>query len=258
MTDKAISPLRRRLIEDMTIRRLSANTQHQYIRHVKNFADFVGRSLDKATAEDVHRYQLHLGSIGTTIPTVNAGASALRFFFKVTLKRRDLADAVVSVREPRRLPVVLSPEEVARLLASTTNIKHRAALSLTYATGLRRSEVVSLRLTDIDSDRMLIRVEQGKAKKDRYVILSPHLLELLREWWRRSPEGMDASGSALAVSRLPRAAHEPTPTAPARLLGIGTSRHHQACWGSYTAAQLRHPSPGAEDRYSDHPGFIGT
>ena len=184
MTDKAISPLRRRLIEDMTIRRLSANTQHQYIRHVKSFADFVGRSADKATAEDVHRYQLHLGSIGTTISTVNAGASALRFFFKVTLKRRDLADAVVSVRAARHLPVVLSPDEVARLLASTTNIKHRAALSLTYATGLRRSEVVSLRLTDIDSDRMLIRVEQGKGKKDRYVILSPHLLELLREWWR--------------------------------------------------------------------------
>ena len=167
MTDKAISPLRRRLIEDMAIRRLSPKTQLHYIRHVKSFADFVGRSLDKATAEDVHRYQLHLGSIGTTIPTVNAGASALRFFFKVTLKRRDLADAVVSVREPRRRPVVLSPEEVARLLASTTNIKHRAALSLTYATGLRRSQVVSLRLTDIDSDRMLIRVEQGKSLPPR-------------------------------------------------------------------------------------------
>ena len=184
MTDKAISPLRRRLIEDMTIRRLSPGTQHQYIRHVKSFADFVGRSPDKTTAEDVHRYQLHLGSIGTTIPTVNAGASALRFFFKVTLKRRELADAVVSVREPRRLPVVLSPEEIGRLLASATNIKHRAALSLTYATGLRSSEVVSLKLTDIDKDRMVIRVEQGKGKKDRYVILSPNLLELLREWWR--------------------------------------------------------------------------
>jgi len=167
MTDKAISPLRQRLIEDMTIRRLSRNTQHQYIRHVKSFADFMGRSADKATAEDVHRYQLHLGSIGATVPTVNAGASALRFFFKVTLKRSALADAVVSVREPRRLPVVLSPEEVARLLAPTTNIKHKAALSLTYATGLRRSEVVSLRLTDIDSDRMLIRVEQGKSLPSR-------------------------------------------------------------------------------------------
>ena len=120
-------------------------------------------------------------------------ASALRFFFKVTLKRRDLADAVVSVREPRRLPVVLSPEEVARLLTSTMNIKHKAALSLTYATGLRRSEVVSLRLTDIDSDRMLIRVEQGKGKKDRYVILSPILLEILHEWWRLAQIGRASS-----------------------------------------------------------------
>ena len=127
MTEKAISPLRQRLIDDMAIRQLGPKTQHEYIRHVKSFADFVGRSPDKTTAEDVHRYQLHLGSIGTTIPTVNAGASALRFFFKVTLKRRDLADVVVSVREPRRLPVVLSPEEVARLLASTTNIKRRTS-----------------------------------------------------------------------------------------------------------------------------------
>ena len=128
MTDKAISPLRRRLIEDMAIRRLGPKTQLHYIRHVKRFADFLGRSADKATAEDVHRYQLWLASIGTTVPTVNVSATALRFFFKVTLKRRDLADAIVSVREPRRLPVVLSPEEVGRLLASTTNIKRKAAL----------------------------------------------------------------------------------------------------------------------------------
>jgi site-specific recombinase XerD len=167
MTDKAISPLRRRLIEDMAIRRLGPKTQHHYIRHVKRFADFLGQSADKAIAEDVHRYQLWLASIGTTVPTVNVSATALRFFFKVTLKRRDLADAVVSVREPRRLPVVLSPEEVSRLLASTTNIKHKAALSLTYATGLRSSEVVSLKLTDIDRDRMVIRVEQGKSLPPR-------------------------------------------------------------------------------------------
>ena len=180
MTDKAISPLRRRLIEDMAIRRLGPKTQHEYIRHVKRFADFLGRSADKATAEDVHRYQLWLASIGTTVPTVNVSSTALRFFLKVTLKRRDLADEVVSVREPRRLPdevvsvreprrlpVVLSPEEVGRLLASTTNIKHKAVLSLTYATGLRSSEVVSLKLTDIDSDRMVIRVEQGKSLPSR-------------------------------------------------------------------------------------------
>jgi len=181
MTDKAVSPLRRRLIEDMAIRRLSPKTQLHYIRHVKRFADFLGRSADKATAEDVRRYQLSLASIGTTVPTINVSATALRFFFKITLRRRDLADAVVSTREPRRLPVVLSPEEVGQLLASATNIKHKALLSLAYATGLRASEVVSLKLSDIDSNRMVIRVEQGKGRKDRYVILSPHLLERLRE-----------------------------------------------------------------------------
>jgi site-specific recombinase XerD len=184
MTEKAISPLRQRLIEDMTIRRLSPKTQHDYIRHVKGFADFLGRSPDKATAEDVRRYQLRLASTGATVPTVNVSATALRFFFKVTLKRSDLADELVSAREPRRLPVVLSPEEVGRLLTSATNIKHKAVLSLAYATGLRASEVVSLRLTDIDRERMVIRVEQGKGKKDRYVMLSPNLLELLRDWWR--------------------------------------------------------------------------
>src|SRR5215470_4631823 len=162
MTDKAISPLRRRLIEDMTIRRLSPKTHYQYIRHVKKFADFLGRSADKATAEDVHRYQLWLASIGTSVGTANVSATALRFFFKVTLKRHDLAEELISTREPRRLPVVLSPEEVGRLLAVATNIKHRAILSLAYATGLRSSEVVSLKLTDIDRNRMVIRVEQGK------------------------------------------------------------------------------------------------
>ena len=184
MTEKAISPLRQRLVEDMTIRRLGPKTQHDYIRHVKSFADFLGRSPDKATAEDVRRYQLRLASIGATVPTVNVSATALRFFFRVTLKRSDLADEVVSAREPRRLPIVLSPQEVGRLLASATNIKHKALLSLAYATGLRASEVVSLKLTDIDRERMVVRVEQGKGKKDRYVMLSPSLLELLRDWWR--------------------------------------------------------------------------
>jgi integrase/recombinase XerD len=184
MTEKAIGPLRRRLIEDMAIRRLGPKTQHDYIRHVKSFADFLGRSPDKATAEDVHCYQLRLASIGATVPTVNVSVTALRFFFKVTLKRSDLADELVSAREPRRLPVVLSPEEVGRLLTSATNIKHKAVLSLAYATGLRASEVASLKLTDIDSERMVIRVDQGKGKKDRYVMLSLNLLELLREWWR--------------------------------------------------------------------------
>ena len=109
MTDKAISPLRRRLIEDMAIRRLSPKTQYQYIRHVKKFADFLGRSADKATAEDVHRYQLWLASSGTSVGTANVSATALRFFFKITLKRHDLAEELISTREPRRLPVVSEP-----------------------------------------------------------------------------------------------------------------------------------------------------
>src|ERR1700740_2372476 len=184
MTDKAISPLRQRLIEDMTIRRLSPKTQYQYIRHLKKFADFLGGSADKATAEEFHRYQLWLASLGTSVGTANVSATALRFFFKVTLKRHDLAEGCVATREPRRLPVVLSAEEVGRLLAAAINIKHKALLSLAYATGLRSSEVVSLKLTDIDRDRMVVRVEQGKGKKDRYVILSPILLEILSEWWR--------------------------------------------------------------------------
>ena len=129
-------------------------------------------------------HQLWLASSGTSVGTANVSATALRFFFKVTLKRYDLAKELISTREPRRLPVVLSPEEVGRLLAAATNIKHRAILSLAYATGLRASEVVSLKLTDIDRNRMVIRVEQGKGKKDRYVILSPILLEILHEWWR--------------------------------------------------------------------------
>jgi len=246
MTEKAISPLRRRLIEDMAIRRLDPKTQQQYIRHVKKFADFVGRSAEKATPEDVRRYQVWLASIGTTVGTVNAGASALRFFFKVTLKRPDLAEEIVSTREPRRLPVVLSPEEVGRLLASTTNIKHRAILSLAYATGLRSSEVVSLKLTDIDRDRMVIRVEQGKGKKDRYVILSPNLLDILREWWRAArKKGWMAPGqpwlfpgyrgrhmSARQLHRLVRLAA--TRAGITKRVGVHTLRH---CFATHLLEQ---------------------
>src|SRR5262249_59163878 len=153
MTDTAISPLRGRWIEDMTIRRLSPKTQYQYIRHVKKFADFLDRSADKATAEDVHRYQLSLASSGTSVGTANVSATALRFFFKVTLKRHDLAEELISTREPRRLPVVLSPDEVGRLLAAPTNIKHRAVLSMCYSTVIRASESGALMLTYMQRHR---------------------------------------------------------------------------------------------------------
>src|SRR5436190_18658813 len=216
MTDKAISPLRRRLIEDMEIRRLSPKTQYQYIRHVKKFADFLGRSADKATAEDVHRYQLWLASSGTSVGTANVSATALRFFFKVTLKRHDLAEELISTREPRRLPVVLSPEEVGRLLTVATNIKHRAILSLAYATACepRRSYHSSSPISIVTgwssaSSRARACPSEGWGQEGsvRHSLAHP-ARDIARMVARCAQEGLDVCRSALVVSRLPRAASE--------------------------------------------------
>ncbi len=184
MTDTRISPLRQRMIDDMTIRKMASKTQAAYIRVVKNFTIFLGRSPDTASSEDLRRFQLHLASSGVSAPTQNATVTALRFFFAVTLGRRGATDHLPFVRQPRKLPVVLSLDEVARLLDAAPNLKYKAALSVAYGAGLRASEVVSLKLADIDSTRMVIRVEQGKGRKDRYALLSPPLLDLLRAWWR--------------------------------------------------------------------------
>jgi integrase/recombinase XerD len=190
MTDKAISPLRQRMIEDMTIRDLSPRTQQNYVEKIKGFAAFIGRSPDTASAEDVRRYQLHLVRNRGVAATVNQTVSALRFFFRVTVKRPDIIAHTAYVAQPRKLPVVLSPEEVARLLNATRKLKYKAALSAAYGAGLRAGEVVALNVSDIDSQRMLIRVERGKGRKDRYVMLSPRLLALLRAWWKvERPKG---------------------------------------------------------------------
>ena len=212
MTDQTMSPLRRRMIEDMTIRKLAPKTQHDYVQRVKNFAAFLGRSPDTASMEDVRRYQLHLTARGVGIPTLNQTVSTLRFFFKVTLGRPDLVERTAFVREPRKLPVVLSPEEVARLLDAAPALKYKAALSVAYGAGLRVSEVVALKVGDIDSKRMVIRIEQGKGRKDRYVMLSPHLLELLRAWWRAArPQGWLFPGrdrlQPMTTRQLNRACH---------------------------------------------------
>jgi integrase/recombinase XerD len=190
MTDEARSPLRWRMIEDMTIRKLAPKTQQGYIRTVKDFAAFLGRSPDTASFEDVRRFQLHLAASSARTPILNHIVAALRFFFRITLRRYDIVEHTTFIHEPRKLPVVLSPEEVARLLAAAPGLKYRAALSVAYGAGLRAAEVVSLKVGDIDSKRMVIRVEQGKGRKDRYVMLSPHLLDLLRAWWRAArPQG---------------------------------------------------------------------
>jgi integrase/recombinase XerD len=184
MTDKALSPLRRRMIEDMTIRNFAADTQRNYLRAVKNLAIFLGRSPDTATAEDLRLFQLHLTETHVRPPTINGTVSALRFFFTVTLDRSDVAKLLTFVAEPRKIPVILSPEEVARFLEAAPGVKYKAAFSVAYGAGLRVSEVASLKVSDIDSERMLLRVEQGKGRRDRYAMLSPVLLELLRDWWR--------------------------------------------------------------------------
>ena len=184
MSDKPLSPLRVRMVQDMTVRNFVPDTQREYIRAIKKLAAFLGRSPDTATAEDLRAFQLHLTQTGTNPPTINATVTALRFFFKVTLDRPETTRHLVFVFEPRKLPRVLPPEDVLRLLEAAPNPKSKAALSVAYGAGLRAMEVVALKITDIDSQRMLIRVEMGKGRKDRFAMLSPQLLELLRDWYR--------------------------------------------------------------------------
>jgi site-specific recombinase XerD len=231
MTDQTISRLRRRMTDDMTIRGFTPDTQRGYIRAVEDFSAFFGRSPDQADAEDLRRYQLHLRGRGASATGINRAVSALRFFFTVTLARREAAAWMTPVREPRTLPVVLSPEEVARLLNAAPGLKYKAALSVAYGAGLRAAEVVSLKVADIDSERMVIRVEQGKGGKDRYVMLSPHLLQLLRTYWKASrPRGWLFPGqnpvNALTTRQLRRACHSAAEAAGIdKRISLHTLRH---------------------------------
>ncbi|MDH4290522.1 MAG: site-specific integrase [Aquincola sp.] len=180
---KPISPLRRRMIEDMTVRGFGEKTQSDYIRHVKNFTLFLGRSPDTAEGEDLRLFQLHQREQGVQPPTMNGATAALRFFFTTTCNRPDMARHLRIVKQPQKLPVVLTTDEVLLLLESAPGPKYKAALGVAYGAGLRVSEVANLKVSDIDSDRMVLRVEQGKGRKDRNGMLSPRLLELLQEWW---------------------------------------------------------------------------
>jgi len=183
-TPHPISPLRQRMLDDMRMRKLAPKTQTHYLRAVRGFAQYLGRSPDTATVEDLRRYQLHLVDAGTSPISLNAAITGLKFFYEVTLRQPDLMAGMKPIRVPRNPPVVLSREEVARLIEAAGNIKHQTALAVAYGTGLRVSEVVHLKVTDIDSQRMTLRVERGKGGKDRYAMLSPVLLGRLRAWWR--------------------------------------------------------------------------
>ena len=212
MTEQAVSPLRRRMIEDMTMRKFAQKTQHDYVQRVKDFAKFLGRSPDTAKAEDVRGFQLHLTSSGARVPKINATVAALRFFFNVTLDRPDLAKPLSTIHEPRKARVILSPDEVLGFLEAAPGLKYKAAFSVAYGAGLRVSEVATLKVSDIDSKRMLLRVEQGKGRKDRYAMLSPQLLELLRDWYRVArPQGWLFPGqnpvNPMTTRQLTRACH---------------------------------------------------
>ena len=207
MTQEKMSPLRARMIEDMRIRGMGEASQKAHIRALKDFAAFLERSPDTATPDDLRAYQLHMADTNVTPSTFNARITALRFFFSMTCGREEMKRYMQFRTEPRKLPIVLSVEEVSAVLASAPGpgMKYRAALSIGYGAGLRASEVTNLKVRDIDSDRMLIHVERGKGGKDRDVMLSPSLLVLLRAYWREAhPQGWLFPGQSRVEPMSPR------------------------------------------------------
>lgn len=182
-TDTQMSPLRQRMIEDMQLRKLAPKTQSGYIRDIKKLQQFLGHSPHTATAEELRAFQLDMANNGTSRITINATLTAMRFLFTVTLNKYECIKDLKLVSVPRKLPIILSREEVARLIKATEHPKYKAAFSVAYGAGLRISEIAALKITDIDSERMTLHVEQGKGRKDRYAMLSPALLQCLRDWW---------------------------------------------------------------------------
>ena len=183
-TTTKTNPLRQRFLDDMRMRKLSVGTQSQYLRAVRQFAAFLGQSPDTATDEDLRCYQLYMVDHGFSPISINAAITGLKFFFETTVGHAELMNKMQPVHVPYKLPVVLSREEVARLIAAAGNLKYQTALSVAYGAGLRSGEVLALKVSDIDSQRMALRIEQGKGSKDRYAMLSPVLLECLRTWWK--------------------------------------------------------------------------
>ena len=227
MSPVTVSPLRQRMIEDMNARKLCAATQRGHIHSCKRLAAFLRRSPDTATAEDIRRFQLHLSETGVSICNRNRIMTGVRFLFRVTLRRLDLAAEIYHLREPQKIPLVMSLDEMKRLLAVATSLKARVLLSLGYGCGLRAGEVVRLKVKDIDRAQNIIRVEQSKGRKDRHVMLSPEMLALLRQWWKVRPSRYDAgislqerwlfpgirAGKPMTTRQLSRLFHEATDAA---------------------------------------------
>src|ERR1700676_3880509 len=191
MSTVTVGPLRQRMIEDMNARKLCAGTQRGHIHSCKRFAGFLKRSPETATSEDIRRFQLHLTETGASICNRNRIMTGVRFLFRVTLRRLDLAAEIYHIKEPQKIPLVMSPDEAKRLLAMAGNLKVRVLLALGYGAGLRAGEVVRLRVGDIDRAQNIIRIVQAKGRKDRHVMLSPETLHLLRQWWKVRPARYD-------------------------------------------------------------------
>jgi site-specific recombinase XerD len=222
MNTESVTPLRQRMIEDMNARKLCAGTQRGHIRSCKRFAAFFKRSPDMATAEDIRRFQLHLSETGASICNRNRIMTGLRFLFRVTLRRLDLAAEIYHIREPQKIPLVMSQDETRRLLAVATSLKVRVLLSLAYGCGLRAGEIVRLKVKHIDRAQNIIRIEQSKGRKDRNVMLSAEMLDLLRQWWKARRPGYDSttpvaerwlfpgrrSGKPMTTRQLNRLFHE--------------------------------------------------
>ena len=196
MSIDAVTPLRQRMIEDMNARKLCAETRRGHIRSCKRFAAFLKRSPDTATAEDIRRFQLHLSETSVSICNRNRIMTGVKFLLRVTLRRLDLAAEIYHIREPQKIPQVMSPDETRRVLSVATSLKARVALSLCYGCGLRAGEVVRLKVKHIDSAQKIIRIEQSKSRKDRNVMLSPEMIDLLRQWWK-ARRGFDAHTTPL-------------------------------------------------------------
>ena len=207
------TPLRQRMIEDMAARKLGPHSQRSHIQSCRRFAQFLGRSPETATADDVRLFQLHLIESGSSIQNRNRIMTGVKFLFRVTLRRHDLAAEVWHLREPQKLPPVLSPEEVRRVLTLAPGLKARAMLMLSYGCGLRAGEVARLQAGDIDSAQMIIRIVQSKGRKDRHVMLPADVLALLREWWGERPSEHDAGVTPGRRWLFPgRGAHRPLTT----------------------------------------------
>jgi site-specific recombinase XerD len=190
--DTPATALRRRLIEDLAARNLGRHSRRNHLSSCARFAAFLGRSPDTATADDIRRFQLFLIESGASIVGRNRIMTGVKFLLRVTLRRHDLAAEIYHLKEPQKIPLVMSQQEIRRLLAMAPSLKARVMLSLAYGCGLRAGEVVRLRVGDIDSAQNIIRIVQSKGRKDRNVMLPADILEMLRQWWRERPTRQDA------------------------------------------------------------------